>query len=163
MAGKKMSVIGTAFVLASYGAWKSQESKIKTLLPKKVGSYGDIIFQVCSRTVLTPKKLTHTASANYGSHSMLLGKPRLQYVGPMLEEVKLEIVLRADLGVKPRTQLTTLRKMMQDGTAAYLVIGAEPVCELPMVITDMSETWDTILNRGELWQTTVSLTLKEYR
>ena len=140
MAKKKLSfgVIGTAIVMASYGVWKSQEDKIKSLIPARVGSFGDIIFQVNSRTVLTPKKLTHTASVSYGSHSMLSGKPRLQYIGPSLEEVKLEIVLRADF-------------------------GAKPVCELPMVITDISETWDTILSRGELWQASVNLTLKEYR
>lgn len=76
MAKKKMSlgVIGTAIVMASYGVWKSQENKIKSLIPARVGSFGDIIFQVNSRTVLTPKKLTHTASASYGSHSMLSGQ-----------------------------------------------------------------------------------------
>ena len=144
MAKKKMSlgVIGTAIVMASYGVWKSQENKIKSLIPARVGSFGDIIFQVNSRTVLTPKKLTHTAS---------------------LEEVKLEIVLRADFGARPRTQLAALHKMLQDGTTAYLIIGGKPVCELPMVITDISETWDTILSRGELWQASVNLTLKEYR
>lgn len=142
MAKKKMSlgVIGTAIVMASYGVWKSQENKIKSLIPARVGSFGDIIFQVNSRTVLTPKKLTHTASASYGSHSMLSGKPRLQYIGPSLEEVKLEIVLRADFGARPRTQLAALHKMLQDGTTAYLIIGGKPVCELPMVITDISET-----------------------
>lgn len=58
MAKKKMSlgVIGTAIVMASYGVWKSQENKIKSLIPARVGSFGDIIFQVNSRTVLTPKK-----------------------------------------------------------------------------------------------------------
>ena len=40
--------------------------------------------------------------------------------------------------------------MLQDGTTAYLIIGGKLVCELPMVITDISETWDTILSRGEL-------------
>ena len=57
MAKKKMSlgVIGTAIVMASYGVWKSQENKIKSLIPARVGSFGDIIFQVNSRTVLTPK------------------------------------------------------------------------------------------------------------
>ena len=94
---------------------------------------------------------------------MLSGKPRLQYIGPSLEDVKLEIVLRADFGARPRTQLAALHKMLQDGTTAYLIIGGKPVCELPMVITDISETWDTILSRGELWQASVNLTLKEYR
>ena len=56
MAKIKMSlgVIGTAIVMASYGVWKSQENKIKSLIPARVGSFGDIIFQVNSRTVLTP-------------------------------------------------------------------------------------------------------------
>ena len=59
--------------------------------------------------------------------------------------------------------LAALHKMLQDGTTAYLIIGGKLVCELPMVITDISETWDTILSRGELWQASVNLTLKEYR
>ena len=161
MAKKKMSlgVIGTAIVMASYGVWKSQEDKIKSLIPARVGSFGDIIFQVNSRTVLTPKKLTHTASASYGSHSMLSGKPRLQYIGPSLEDVKLEIVLRADFGARPRTQLAALHKMLQDGTN-HAYVSTELISRIYTILDAYSNQLITGMSTMEE-QTNLSAALQE--
>lgn len=128
-----------------------------------VGSYGSVIFQVTSKKVLTPSKITRTLGATYATHTLIKNKPRKQLIGAKPEALTLDITLRADLGYKPRDMLETLRKMAENGVAANLIIGGRPASKLPLVILTISETWDTVLQGGELFQASVSLTLEEYK
>jgi hypothetical protein len=52
---------------------------------------------------------------------------------------------------------------MAEGREAYLlVIGGRPIGENPWRLVSLSETWDTVLNRGELVSAKASLNLEEY-
>lgn len=128
-----------------------------------VGSYGKVIFEVSSKKILTPNKISRTLGATYATHTLIKNKPRKQLIGAKPEGVTLSITLRADLGYKPRNMLEKLRKMSENGQAERLIIGGVPASKLPLVILDISETWDVVLQHGELFQASVTLTMEEYK
>ena len=90
---------------------------------------------------------------------MLSGKPRLQYIGPSLEEVKLEIVLRADFGARPRTQLAALHKMLQDGTN-HAYVSTELISRIYTILDAYSNQLITGMSTMEE-QTNLSAALQE--
>lgn len=75
-----------------------------------VGTFGKIIFQTSSEKAMTFGKLSEKAGAKYADISLLRGKPRKQFIGAALQTVSLDIVVRADLGYKPREIIAQLKK-----------------------------------------------------
>lgn len=128
-----------------------------------VGTFGSVIFTTSRWRTLTFNGLSTTAGANYANHDLLTGKPRKQFIGAHAQGVQLDIMARSDLGTSPRLLIQKLRKMAETGEAHRLIIGGVPVTGLPLVITSMSDSWDTIYNGGQLFQASISLTLEEYR
>lgn len=64
-------------------------------------------------------------------------------------------------GVNPRTVLDKLAKHAEKGTVNTLVIGGKRV-GTRWRITDLSEEWEVIYNRGELAKAKVNVTMQEY-
>lgn len=128
-----------------------------------IGTYGGVVFEVSANKTLTFQRLSENAGAKFAAVNLLRGKPRSQYIGANLQTVDIEILLRADLGIKPREAIQRLKSLSEEGEAEMLVIAGQPVTDLPLVITSMSAAWDIVYRAGELWQTTVKLTLEEYR
>ena len=60
------------------------------------------------------------------------------------------IHLSAALGVKPRRILDMVERMVERGSAEYLVIGGRLVGRRPFRVTGSSEAWDKVYSRGEL-------------
>ena len=128
-----------------------------------IGTFGDVIFTTSRWRTLTFSQLSTTTAANYANHDLLTGKPRKQFIGAQPQGVSLDIMVRLDLGVSPRLMIKELRRMAEAGEAHRLIVGGAPVTNLPLVITSMSESWDTVYNGGQLFQASISLTLEEYR
>lgn len=128
-----------------------------------LGTFGKIVFQTSKEKILTFGKLSEKAGGQYADIALLRGKPRKQYIGAELQTVDLNIVVRADLGYKPREVIQQLKELAENGTAELLMIGGRPVTALPMVITSMSAEWDVVYRQGELFQATIALSLQEYR
>ena len=129
----------------------------------KVGAFGNqLVFRVSDRMVLTFKNLKREVKANWGSMDRIGQKPISFFQGPDLQSVTLEIVLDASLGIRPRKILNKISQMVETGQAETLIIGRQRVGSGKWVITKCSETWDVILQKGELYRATLSLTLQEY-
>lgn len=128
-----------------------------------VGSFGKILFTVSDLRTLTFNGLSRKSGATFATHDLISGKPRKQFMGPQAQTVDLEILVRADMGNSPRLTIAELRKMMEKGEAARLIVGGIPVTDLPLVITSMSDEWDVVYQFGGLFQARISLTLEEYR
>lgn len=127
-----------------------------------IGSYGNIIFEVSSEKILNLTDLSTTYGGNWASQDLISGKPRKQFIGATTATATFNMLLKADLGVKPSEMLENLRKKAEEGSADYLIIGGKLVCENKMVITSLSGKFNTIYSGGEIASISVSISLEEY-
>ena len=126
-----------------------------------VGLLGKIRFRVSEGHVLTFQKLKKEISSNWNTADRIGLKPLVEYGGPQLQKVSLEIVLDASLGVRPSRQLKQLERMTEAPQAYELVVG-RMVGKHKWVITKCSQAYDVVLRGGEIYRATVSLSLQEY-
>lgn len=122
-----------------------------------------IRFQVNADRIMTFRNPSRDVGARWAEHTMLNGKPRLEYQGPELGTFTCEVVLSAEHGVKPRDTLELLEEYVESGREEILWIGTRKIGQNTMALVNMSETWDRIMNQGELVQCTLNLTFKEYK
>ena len=62
----------------------------------------------------------------------------------------------------PRRILDMVERMVERGSAEYLVIGGRLVGRRPFRVTGSSEAWDKVYSRGELAKATLTISLEEY-
>ena len=60
--------------------------------------------------------------------------------------------------MKPRRILDMVERMVERGSAEYLVIGGRLVGR----VTGSREAWDKVYSRGELAKATLTISLEEY-
>ena len=122
-----------------------------------IGTLGrKIIFEVSDNRVLTFESMSREVSGRWTEHEVLGVKPKAEFLGPGLQTISLTIHLSAALGVKPRRILDMVERMVERGSAEYLVIGG------PFRVTGSSEAWDKVYSRGELAKATLTISLEEY-
>lgn len=127
-----------------------------------MGSWGPFIFKVSDKKIFALQDITRTAGSTWATHTPIKGRPRVQYQGAALRTASGTVTLRADHGVKPRKQLEEMANAAEGYMAYPLIIGGRPLSKNPMRLTDISETWNTVFNGGELFAADVSLTFEEY-
>ena len=127
-----------------------------------IGTLGGLIFEASAVRTLTPTAMTRTVASRAVTHEAIGGKPRTEFLGPGLQTVQIDILLRADLGAKPRATLEQLERMVEGGEVNKLVIGGRPVGQNKFRVTGTSETWNTVYRGGELFSASVTLDLEEY-
>lgn len=127
-----------------------------------MGSWGPFVFQVSDKKMFSLRDITRTAGSNWSTHSTIKGKPKVQYQAPNLRTASGSVTLRADYGIKPRQQLEELVKAAEGSVAYPLIIGGKPLSQNPMRLREVSETWGTVYNGGELFSAEVSLSFEEY-
>ena len=113
-------------------------------------------------SVLTFNNLTQKISGRYATHNMIGQKPKTEFLGADLRTLNFEIMLSAMHGVKPRKTLEAIEKAIETGAAYTFTVGGTKIGKNKWVITDISETWDKVLNKGELAEAKATLSLKEY-
>lgn len=129
----------------------------------QIGNFGSsVVFKVSDKQVMSFRNFTRTVKAKWTEHPGIGVKPASEFVAPELDNNTLEIVLNAGLGVRPRTVINTLEGLCRNGRAEYLVIGNQRVGSGKYYISSLSEAWNTIYNKGELYEATVSVTFNEY-
>lgn len=128
-----------------------------------IGTLGkNIIFEVSDKQAMTFSELSREISGRWATHEAMAAKPKAEFLGPGLQTAALTVTLSATLGVKPRAVLEAVEAMVEAGVAEYLVLGTSPVGKNPFRLTGASETWDRVMNRGELSKATLTITLEEY-
>lgn len=129
----------------------------------RIGNFGKlIVFETSDSKVLNFNNFNKTVSANWGKHERIGKKPYSEFLNPNLQGLTFTIVLNAQHGVRPRKTLESIERAIESGRVESLVIGAAKVGKNKWKITQMSETWDTILSHGELMKASLNLTLEEY-
>lgn len=125
--------------------------------------WGDIKFSVTSEKVLTFRNFKRESSASWTNHDIVGKRPKMEYLGPEMDEITLEVILDAEYGVSPRTQMYKFRDACKSGDVNYLYINGSKVCYNKMYISKVSESWDEIWSNGELVRATDEITFAEYR
>ena len=121
-----------------------------------------VVFETSDRKILNFTKMQRTVKGRWASHSRVGKKPKKQFLGPDADQLTFTITLNAEHGVKPRKTVENIEKLIRTGKPQTVVIGSKKVRSNKYAITEISESWETILNRGEVVKITCDITLEEY-
>lgn len=129
----------------------------------KIGNLGKlIVFEVSADKVLTFKSLSQSVKGRWATHNPIKRKPVSEFLGPDARSITMTVNLNAMLGVKPRATLSKIERAVEKGKPYTLVIGGEKIGKYKWVIASVSESWNTVMSKGELISCTLNLTLNEY-
>jgi len=129
----------------------------------EIGNFGRmIIFRTSDEKILTFNDFKQTVTGRWATHDRIQKKPISEFLGPDNRKINFSIMLDVSLGVRPRTILESIEKLIEEGTVETLVIGGKKIGANRWKITSMSETWDVIMNKGELAKASAALTFEEY-
>lgn len=112
--------------------------------------------------ILTFNNMTQKVSGRYSTHNIIGGKPKSEFLGPELRNISFEVLLSAMHGVKPKKTIEKIENAIETGESYTFTVGGSKIGKYKWVITDMSEAWNKIYNKGELVEAKVILSLKEY-
>ena len=121
-----------------------------------------VVFETSDTRILNFKKLQRIVKGRWASHSRIGKKPKKQFLGPDADQLTFTITLNAEHGVRPRKTVENIEKLIRTGKPQTVVIGSKKVGSNKYAITEISESWDTILNQGEVVKITCDITLEEY-
>ena len=111
--------------------------------------------------MLTFQDMQHSADVQVREHSVIVGKPKLQFVAPNLEEVSFTMEINALHYKKPASVMRLLLDAMQSGVYAPLVIGGRVVLQKAM-LTKVGTDFETVLSKGKIFSIKVDVSMKEY-
>ena len=121
-----------------------------------------VVFETSDAKVLNFKKMQRIVKGRWASHARLGKKPKKQFLGPDADQLTFTITLNAEHGVKPRKTVENIEALIRTGKPQTVVIGSRKVGTNKYAITEISESWETILNQGEVVKITCDITLEEY-
>ncbi|WP_341521548.1 phage tail protein [Pseudomonas sp. G.S.17] len=117
---------------------------------------GKIEFEVASGIT----GMEQSSTADWAEHSLIQGKPLLEWVGDGLDELKFSMQLHPWLG-DPEARLRTLREAKSKHEPLAFVLGSGEYVGA-FVITDISNTPRRTSADGRLYSSNVQVTLREY-
>jgi hypothetical protein len=129
----------------------------------EIAKWGRIRFKVNADKVFSFKGLKRTYSGKWSDHSIIGRKPKMEFCGANAQEISMEVILDAELGVNPRSELDKFVSAAEHGDIDYLYIGGRKICNNRLCIASGTDNWNTVWNNGELVSATASLTFSEYR
>lgn len=117
-----------------------------------VGQWGDIItFEVSDKYLLTMRNgWKRKASGRWEAHDMHASKTKLEYSGYDADEVEMEIIISAEHGVRPRTQIYYLERAIRQARAEYLFLDGERFCWTKLVLKEVETVVEETLNDGKI-------------
>lgn len=128
-----------------------------------IGHIGQtVVFETSDQKILNFTKMQRTVKGRWASHSRIGKKPKKQFLGPDADQLTFTISLSAEHGVKPRKTVENIENLIRTGKPQTVVIGSKKIGSHKYAITEISESWETILNRGEVVKITCDITLEEY-
>lgn len=128
----------------------------------KIGSYGDVIFEVSPKKILTFNELEMKSSAKWEEHSIHRNKAKLEFDGPGLIDLSYSLLLRAEHGTNPMKEIAKLERMKNKGEAHLFILGQKPIAPNKFVIIDSTAGLKNIDQKGNVLSAEVTLSLKEY-
>lgn len=127
----------------------------------QIGNWGKtIVFKTSDKRILTFQNFNRQVTGKWTKHTAIKKMPRTEFIGPEQDKVTFTMVLSAAHGVKPRDTLKKLRKAVRNGQVNSLVIGKKKLGDF--YITTLSEEWETVFRKGQLWEASVDVTMEQY-
>lgn len=127
-----------------------------------IGSFGDIVFTVSRETARTLKDLSRSEGGRYATHDIHLKKPKLEFLGPGLSDLKFKMDFDASRGVNPKNETDDLIRMQRDGKYAVFILGGKRFGVSHFVLKSVSIDFRRIDNKGNILAATADVTLEEY-
>ena len=127
-----------------------------------IGSLGEVVFEVSFEKVKTFRDFQVQRNAKYTEHAIHGRKGLLEFTGLSAATASLRIRLDAALGVNPKEELETLRKMLSDHEAVPFILDGEPQGDGLWVLEGIDENYEIIDNYGTFITVEVNIKLKEY-
>lgn len=129
-----------------------------------IGNLGKLItFNVAENSILTFEKLTQEVKGRWTTHAPIGGKPYSEFLGPDNRTISMPVTIRAEYGINPRKTIESIEQAVEKGEHYVLVIGGKRIGSYEWVISSMSQSWNRVLNNGELISASLTLSLTEYR
>ena len=128
----------------------------------EMAKWGELVFKVNSNQVFSFRKMKRSYSGRWAAHNIIGDRPKMEFQGPEMDEITLEIILDAELGVTPRVILKRLRLAAKNGEVEYFYVGGRKMGANKFYIASGTENWNEIWNEGELVRATASVTFREY-
>ena len=129
----------------------------------EVAKWGSIKFKTSRKKVFSFQGMERSYSARWEAHDIIGKRPKMEFLGPGMDEISIEVILDAELGVKPRDALKKFRVAAKQGKVAYFYMKGKKVVDRKLYIESGTENWNEIWNKGELVRATAQLVFKEYR
>lgn len=127
-----------------------------------IGILGNLTFIASSEKIQTFKDFSISSSVKYGKHDTLQGKPKLEYAGRELDDIKLKFFWRVEDKVNPKEEIKPLLKSMEEGEVLPFLIGGEKVGSGKYVITNIEQNNKRIDNKGNILAVEFDISLQEY-
>lgn len=127
-----------------------------------IGLFGDIIFESSDNRILTFQGFKRDSGGRWNTHDVIGKKPTSEFIGPGLDKISFTINLNGNNGVKPRYEMERWLRKERSGVAEQLVIGNKVLGVDKWVIKSVSQMWNVILNKGEVFSGNVDIELEEY-
>lgn len=127
-----------------------------------IGAFGKIVFETSDKRILTFRDFTRDSSGRWSKHETIGKKPASEFNGPDLDTITFTIILNAANGVNPRLEAEKWLKLQRDGKAETLVIGKKALGVHKWTVQSVSQMWNVVLNKGEVYSATVDISLEEY-
>lgn len=128
----------------------------------KIGSLGNVAFQVSTATIETINNLMWSSSAEYATHERHGTTALTEFTGVDPDKITFDIELSVYLGVSPLTEIDKLRTYLRSGTAISFVMGSRVYGQYRWTITALKIKGQSFDKSGDLERATVSVTLQEY-
>lgn len=132
------------------------------MIVAKIGSFGEVIFQVSPKKTQTFSDFQRNGSAKWDDHEVIGHKAISEFNSPGLEEITMTILFKAELGVNPIKQLEILRAMRDMGKVASFILGGKPISKNYWSIQSLTESHKVIDQKGNILEAELNITLREY-
>lgn len=127
-----------------------------------IGHFGKVKFVTNDKRILTFQDFKRESTVRTEKHAVIGRKPAKEFIGAELDTITFTIQLSAAHGVNPRIEAEKWLRMCRAGLAYPLVIGTRALGMDKWTIESVSQAWDVVMNRGELYSCKVDITLEEY-
>lgn len=127
-----------------------------------IGFFGDIIFETSDKRIMTFSELNRNAAGRWATHETIGSKPASEFLGPGLDTISFTVNLNGSFGTKPRTEMDKWIRKERAGEVAPLVIGNRVLGLDKWKIISVSQMWNVVLSKGEIFSGSVDIELEEY-
>ena len=128
----------------------------------KVGSLGDIAFEVSDSIIKTIDNAVWSGSANIHTHIRHLDNSLQEFVGVDPDGFTFTIKLSKYLGAAPMTEIDRMFDYERNGTAVPLTLGTKAYGKYRWLIKSHSVKMEVYDGNGELTSCNVDVKLTEY-